>query len=375
MPTVTPQPFPTPSYPEFETSTKSDPKNLQTLWYPYYPAPRSRPQLQGAKIGNQGERWDEKESIISGAKIPDNSFPYGGPRLVGLHPSSNGRWMIVDVTHWTPQLIDLQTNSVSTVVSDIVSDDWGFVAWHPDGQYLLIRSTEGYQLVDLESQKSSVVSFPSSHQDGANIIAAAYSPDGTMLADITIYAPVYGGRDTWLLEVGIQGNKEARRSISQLENAGAIRYQSLQWSPDGTKLVFIPTIQDTPQGDELWILDVSTNELHSLLELTKSGCYTTPAVWSPDGKFLAAIKVNCKDDGSIDSNIFFIDPDTGHNEQVTQLKDQLISNLFWAPDSKLLAFNITIGEYSEVWVTNLDNSQQYPVSGPVSTNTPFIWLP
>jgi Tol biopolymer transport system component len=363
-------------YPEISIDETVSPEDAQKLWYVHYPAFRSAPQLQGAALGYQGQRVGSEEERITSVSIPDNSYPYGGPGLAGLYPSSNGRWMVVDVTHWAPQLIDLESDSSDTTVSDVVGDNWHFITWHPDGQQMLVSSEEGFQLVNLAARESTAVEFSNLDPEGSTVKMAKYSPDGTQLADITVYAPVYGGRDTWLLEVGLQDDGVNRVPIAQIENSGSIRYQSMQWSPDGNRLIFITNIQgDTLSGDQLWMLDITTNELDKLSDLTESGCYTTPAVWLPNGELIAAIKVSCDVDGHIDSNIFLIESSTGESRQITQFEYQQISNLNLSPEGSLLAFNISMGDYGEIWVTNLDGSQMYPIAGPTMGNTPFVWLP
>jgi dipeptidyl aminopeptidase/acylaminoacyl peptidase len=113
-------------------------------------------------------------------------------------------------------------------------------------------------------------------------------------------------------------------------------------SPDGSQIVFtrgwIDTMKDQSQGN-LWLIASNGDRPR---ELTQGAWRDSDAVWSPDGKRIAFISTR-----SGTPQIHVMWSDTHEVTQLTHL-DYTPSALRWSPDSRLIAFNMTIPDETPV---------------------------
>jgi hypothetical protein len=382
QPTSTPCPFPTPVLPSL---TGKRPSALQTVWFPYYPAPGSEPQMRAVSVDQQGQQWAQLDSRLDLALPAPNVYgPDPGPVLLDLHLSPNGRWLVADFAYTGSRLVDLSSaREVPLLPSGSVLDQWYFCAWHPDGQHALISTREGLLLSDLASQEYEVLDYYSYPEfEHAQVSEIAYSPDGHWLADAVVYSPVYGDRENWMVEIGLrEGEGRERKPILQMPALAVnVTSGSLRWSPREHKFIWIMYIVPEDSSSEaqvqLWVADATRGKAEMLATLGEVVEYVHPAVWSPDGRYIAALKIEGVQDGKDSaSNIYVLDPESGAERQITHFVDWRLSHLTWSPDGQWLAFTVSRGEYGEIWVTNLDGTQQYPVAGPTLPDAPFVWLP
>lgn len=388
LPTATSQPFPTPVFRPAPAGKRPD--QIPSLWFPYFPYIGAAPQLREVLIDQQGQRWGQTDRRLDLVLSAPERGPDPGPILIGLYPSPNYRWLAADISYLSSQLIEISTGKSRYLVSGAL-DFWHFMAWHPDGQRILVAYNDEHLLVDLVSGKYEAIDLklPKSEFDIPYLRDVSYSPDGMYLADIMVYPAVYKGRNIGMTEVGVRDDNGTRKPIAQILGGTYVTEHSLTWSPDGQKLAWIVNV--VPDGtttplkltdvqSQLWIAEPSKGSARMMGILGKSVQYPHCAVWSPDGRYIAALKV---EPGAVSgkeafTNIYLIDPATGDQSQLTYHQDWRLSHLTWSPDGRRLAFMVSKGEYGEIWVTNLDGTQQYPVAGPVGPaffGTPFVWMP
>jgi Tol biopolymer transport system component len=304
---------------------------------------------------------------------------------VDLHASFNSRWLIADFGYVGSRLVDLSSGKTQPVVTGNCGEQWHFWDWHPDGQRALVSVREEFLLIDLASREYEVLDY-FSQSEHAQISEVAYSPNGRQLADAVVYPPIYEIKESWLAEVGLREDETGeRRSIVQIAGGTYFADHSLVWSPDGQRLIWIA--QTVPSdvgvrvglGDtqvQLWIADLSKENAKVLAVLGEAVEYYHSAVWSPDGRTVAALTVEeALEAKIIASNVFLFDVESGTRQQITHFTDQPLSHLTWSPDGQWLAFTVSCGEYGEIWMTSLDGTLQYPVAGPMVLDAPFVWLP
>lgn len=381
-PTSTPRPFPTPSLPSLMGAR---PAVLQTIWFPYYPAPGSEPQMRAVSVDQQGRQWEQLDSRLDLAlPVPNVGGQDPGPLLLDLHLSPNGRWLVADFAYTGSRLVDLSsTEEIRLPAPGTASDQWHFYAWHPDGQRILVSAEEGLLSSDLTSQKYKVLDYYFSPEfEHAQVHEIAYSPDGRWLADVVVYSPVYEVRENWRVEIGLrEGEGQERKPILQMPALAVnVTNGSLRWSPREHEFIWAMYIAPENSSSEaqvqLWAADATRGESETLGTLGGVVEYIHPAVWSPDGRYIAALKIEGVQDGKDSANnIYVFDPESGTERQITHFVDWRLSHLTWSPDGQWLAFTVSRGEYGEIWVTSLDGTQQYPIAGPTLPDAPFVWLP
>jgi len=211
-----------------------------------------------------------------------------------------------------------------------------------------------------------------------NLHALAYSPDSNSIAYGAIYPAKLGVRDAELMEIGIINKDRGQEHVLvEVDGGTYIVPNSLEWSPDGNKLIWVANVIDNEWNPEaqLWIADINSGKAKILIIPARSVQYSHPAVWSPDGTSIAFIKIeNNTLDMKSAENVFLIDPITETLTQLTQFTDRKASHLQWSPDGNWIAYTLTIGEYSEIWVADTKGNH-YPIAGPSLPNTPFIMIP
>jgi WD40 repeat protein len=121
---------------------------------------------------------------------------------------------------------------------------WISISWSPDGSMLVSANSDGQIRIWNVSNGDVVLNFEEGSEFGA--LSVMWSPDGTRL--------VTAGEDNvkiWSVTTGqLQSTLYAQhRAINQ-----AI------WSPDGSKIAAIGTIQERSRAT-IWLWDVSTGEL------------------------------------------------------------------------------------------------------------------
>jgi WD40 repeat protein len=379
QPVSTPHPFPTP---DVTTHLDSRPAVLQTLWFPHYPAPGSVGQMRAVSVSEQGQQWAQLDSSLDLAlPAPD----VDGASLVSLHPSPDGHWLIADFAYAGSRLVDLSSGeAIDALVGDPGVGEYRFRAWHPDGQHVLVMTSEGLASVDLAAQTTTAVGYYDGPEfDHAQLGALAYSPSVDLLADAVIYPATYGVREVDVVEIGLVGPDGVREPIAQIPGGTSVLAHSLKWSPDGQRLMWIASVGSQDAGPvrlaeietQLWMMDFARRDDARMLAVLGRGVEVKhPAVWSPDGLSIAALFVEPREAGANDTNVFLLDAGSGAKQQITHFADEQLSHLTWSPKGQSLAFTVARGAYGEIWATSLDGGQQYPIAGPTFSDAPFVWL-
>jgi Tol biopolymer transport system component len=385
QPTTTSQPFPTPLFQP--TPPGARPSDLQSIWFPYFPDPAASPQLHQVQVDARGKRWAQTGQAIDLGLHP--GFP--GPSLLDLHPSPDQRLFIADIVYGEsiqPVIVDPSAGTSKHIIADPDEAPGNFLAWGPNSRSVIVVPTAvspEVWLIDVISQEHRVIDFPKG-RFGPYLSAAAYSPDGGRLADAMVYPAVYKVSENWSTEIGLrEAENGERRSIVQIPNGNHVTEHSLSWSPDGHNLIWIvdvvpnktPNSVDLPATQvQLWMADLIKNDVKMLGVLGEAVEYNHQAVWSPDGRYIAAVKVEGVSDGKDTSNnIYLFDIESGAEWQLTHFTNRRLSHLRWSPDGQRLAFAVSLGEYGEIWVTDLNGTKRLPIAGPAVPNAPFVWLP
>lgn len=365
-------PFPTPVF--RPTPRGRQPIQLQHLWFPYFPDPTSSPQLQAVLVDQQGQRWAQEARSID---LQVDPYPPGSV-LRNLHSSPDHRWIIADLAFSGSYLIDLSSGASRPVISDVYAGPGQFLAWSPDSQHVVILPETFPQevwLMDIFSQEHRVLELPTSDFGYSLVRTVAYSPDGKQLADAVVY-PATISRPDEEIEIGVRvGEQGTRMSVFGVSGGGMIAEHGLRWSPDGRTLIFVADVHSGGRRTQLWAINIADGASRLLATLAREVQYNHPAVWSPDGRYVAAIVEEANENGIVSDNIFLFPLESGDARKITYFSNRRLSHLAWSPDGSLLAFSVSLGDYGEIWVTTLDGTHQYPIAGPTTPDAPFVWLP
>jgi Tol biopolymer transport system component len=376
-PTSTPVVFPTPDF--SPTPTGVPPEQLQRIWFTYLPDSASSPKLRAALVDSEGQRWaDDELTIDLGLSAYWPNYP-NGPRLYDLIPSPDGQWAAAQIDFRSSVLVNLETGEVRPIILDPATGPGQFFAWRPEGhQAVALPAVEPWEIwrIDVATQEhQQLIDFFRPESEHAQLREIAYSPDGRFIADVMLYSPFIGGRDTWMTEIGLRnGENGERQTLIQLENE---TFGGLRWSPDATKLIGTASVKtDTGTQVECQLVDVNTGAVATLAILGQNAEYSHPIVWSPGGRHIAFLKIEEVYQGKdVANNLYVLDLDKGTESQITYFIDHRLSYPHWSPDGQWLAFSLSLGGYGEIWLTSLDGTRQYPVAGPTVPNVPVIWLP
>lgn len=148
--------------------------------------------------------------------------------------------------------------------------------------------------------------------------------------------------------------------ISRLTNSPGID-TSPSWSPDGSKIAFVSDRGGSPQ---IYVMNADGS---GVKRLTTRGKYNQTPEWSPDGTKIAFTGR----DSSFRYDIFLADVKTGALTRVTQNQGNNEDPTF-SPDGRLLAFSSTRDGSSQIYISNLDGSQQRRITSS-GTNLSPSW--
>lgn len=202
-------------------------------------------------------------------------------------------------------------------------DPWGH-SWSPDGSRLAVVIFAGggdrsIWVMDPDGSKTTQVASSSL------VSTPSWSPDGRTLA----YSATNNGR-TAIHLVEVDGSNDR---IIHAEGTFAIF--SVQFSPDGTKLLFD---RGTDAGFDIFVMDLDGSDLK---RLTSTGNDYDPA-WSPDGTQIVFTR---EDDSKADANtvvtsdIFVMNTDGSAVQRLTETQPGSTDlNPVWAPDGSKIAY-------------------------------------
>lgn len=145
----------------------------------------------------------------------------------------------------------------------------------------------------------------------------------------------------------------------------------LDWSPDGTQLVFVSDRVDegNPDGDvELWAMTADGGEIEQLTDNqdTRDGAPD----WSPDGNRIAFSRQR---QGANGQDIWVMDADGGNAQQLTHGSDNDTPD--WSPDGSRLVFESSRdGDYA-IWVMNADGGNARQLTDEDRDDFWPVWSP
>jgi Tol biopolymer transport system component len=192
------------------------------------------------------------------------------------------------------------------------------LAWSPDGRSIALASGHLYVVDVADGARRRLPA-------GELVLAPAWSPDGSVIA------VARGGQvRTVPADAGPGDTSTVRTLVDGLRDVS-----SLDWSPDGTRLV-------VSAADGLHVVDATGRNTVQVVS-QKRGEGPGAATWSPDGSRIVYFSTPKVPDG-FTAELRLVNPDTGRDEALW-VAPCCTSTWYppaWAPDGTSIAFSVEI---------------------------------
>jgi dipeptidyl aminopeptidase/acylaminoacyl peptidase len=150
-------------------------------------------------------------------------------------------------------------------------------------------------------------------------------------------------------------------SIQRL-TSGEYSVESLDWSPDGTRIVFSARpssrIPDLFNSD-LYLVDIAGGDTRALV--ARPGPDTTPR-WSPDGRTIAFVSTNMRLEWIANWTICTIPTRGGAVRNLTADFDDFITSCTWSADSRRLLFQANQGLTVQLFAVDSESGEVERIS-------------
>ncbi len=125
--------------------------------------------------------------------------------------------------------------------------------------------------------------------------------------------------------------------------------QNISWSPDGTRIAYILRVQGIPQ------IFVAQSAERTGDALTNSTAPKSDLTWSSDSSQIAYVQF---EDGQ--HVLYVISPTGGRPRALSNPRNGSVGHYTWAPDSRMLVFDIMSGDTRMLYRVNADGSDLQP---------------
>ncbi len=197
---------------------------------------------------------------------------------------------------------------------------------------------------------------------------ARFSPDGNRIVfyHTVTTSPVATGH-IYIMNADGKGLRDLSGS------AGGASDSDPDWSPDGSRIVFVRTPRARPP--EIWVMNADGSGARRLLSLSpgtgvsgmSAGDFSPHPRWSPDGGRIAYAAVpRAENPGApLYPSIFVVNADGSNETQLTD-NDSINSNPVWSPDGKQIAWaakDFINRQNWRVWMMNSSGGNQHIAIG------------
>jgi Tol biopolymer transport system component len=186
---------------------------------------------------------------------------------------------------WRIRLIDVDTLKIVDITQGDYLDGMFGLSWSPDGEFIVFTSNRdgeipdasGLYLVEVEGGDVSALTDISTLRRDDRY--PSWSPDGTQIAFISENADD-GGWDIYLIDVDGSNLQRLTNRDNAPEISGLIFFGgTIDWSPDGDRIVFTACPNLYPEGCELFAIGVDGTSLTQITDDDEAGAFYPD--WKP----------------------------------------------------------------------------------------------
>jgi Tol biopolymer transport system component len=247
------------------------------------------------------------------------------------------------------------------------------VGWTPNGDQLLVDTSDGPELVSLSG---AVREFPFAdlcEYPCAGLEGYALSPDGQKLAFARGYPDTDNGTVIAIMDLSTGRIHELQSTYATNPPSGVQCSESTacggsagapHWSPDGSRLVF-ERQHMSPDGDSQWTsaaLFVVDADGGNLRRITPPGFFAIDPSWSPDGSlitFANAPFVVSKDRTRVTGQVLDVYTVRADGTQLHQLtNDGDAGRPDWTRDGRIVFARGLETDRPRLWIMDADGSAQ-----------------
>jgi len=333
----------------------------------------------GSKIAFLDDNEQNKINIIpvgkdgkpAGEKVTINA-PEGTKGVTLLTGWSKNNKIGTIISRVKRGLYNMPADGGQTVM--VFNGDASQPRWSPDGKQIFFRKAADQQVQGWSDNKLAVV--PADGGEGKDILSLherkigfmpygtgiRVSPNGQKIVfsgkkidDDTVYINRYPTTQIWTTP--INGSE-----LIKITNPPApYSDDSPCWSPDGKSVAFIRTefkeSRMNMYGEMgIYIVNASGGEPRLLMLEPEEFIYSIN--WSPDGKWIAYLKGDKRNNPDIISTLEIINVENRISRTVCEVTGfTVFSELTWSPDSRRIAFNDNIKEGKVIKVVSVDNGK------------------
>lgn len=190
-----------------------------------------------------------------------------------------------------------------------------------------------------------------------------FSPRGDLIAFLTDRG---AGYDIYLIKPDGTGERPLRDAA----HGGPLATDNLQWSPDGTRILYAV-------GGKMTVVQVLASDgsysdapVQNLSESAPDFAFDNNPAWSPDGSKVAFISRNC--DFCI-PDVFVVNADGSGRAQLTT-NPEAEFGVTWTPDGRV-AYGSWRVFPTNSYVINTDGTNEQPLTNAVSNTINPVWSP
>jgi Tol biopolymer transport system component len=216
-----------------------------------------------------------------------------------------------------------QVTLAGTAPLDTCGSCDGALSWSPDGTKIAFVAS-GSVIATVRTDGSGVVErLTSGHQDAS----PAWSPGGTKIA-FSRTDPSHNV-DVWLMSPDGTGQTQLTHNVGFAPGSPYSEGHAPNWSPNGTKIVFLGVGPGTG-SDQLWTISADGTEQKQITNVQSLDHYRP--VFSPDGTKIAWHSSNVRSSSSIRVvNADGTSPDPSAPYGMLVAREWVLSGLDWQP--------------------------------------------